>query len=226
MKLSNNNLCHAKEAVENKFKNLLELSVERNRQMLVLGTILFFAGVMTVGTIQITSAATTADTNVAQNVSAGSLAITASNAQLNFNSGSIGQTTTANTGTGAGNSIILQDTTGSGNGWSVTGYFNTNFTKITDSNVQIAIDSDMAWYPGDMVVANNGSSNNASVNKGTNGAFAGIAAANNKTLATSNNSHADKGAGVYDVTQLQLNYTIPLSATVNDYKTNLRLTIV
>jgi len=200
----------------------LHTQAEINRQVLVLGAVLFFAGIMAVGTIQLTSAAT-ADTNVAQNVTAGSLAIT-SNAQLNFNSGSIGQTTIANTG--AVTAITLQDTTGSGNGWTTTGFFNTNFTKLADSNVQMAIDSDMSWYPGDMQVANNGSSNNASVNKGTNGAFAGIASGNAKTLATSNNGHADHGAGIFDCWNLKFNFTIPLGATVNDYKTSLRLTIV
>lgn len=208
--------------MKNQIIQSLRTQAEVNRQVLVLGMVLFFTGVMAVGTVQLTSAATDADTNVAQNVSSGSLAIT-SNSQLNFNSGTITQTTFANTG--AVTAITLQDTTGSGNGWSVTGYFNTNFTKLTDSNVQMAIDSDMSWYPGDMQVANNGTSNNESVNKGANGAFAGISSANNKTFATSNNSHADKGAGVYDCWNLQLNYTIPGAATANDYKTNLRLTI-
>lgn len=211
-----------KRGMKNKVSGLLQLHAEKNRQGLVLGTVLFFAGVMAIGTIQITNAALTADTNVAQNVSAGSLAITA-NAQLNFNSGSISQTTIANTG--AVTAVVLQDTSGSGNGWSVTGYFNTNFTKLTDSNVQMAIDSDMSWYPGSMQVANNGTSNNASVNVGANGAFTGVSAGANKTFATSNNSHADKGAGIYDVWNLKFNYTIPLAATANDYKTNLRLTI-
>ena len=188
---------------------------------LVLGAVLFFAGVMAIGTIQLANAGLTADTNVAQNVTAGSLAITA-NTQLNFNSGSISQTTLANTG--ASTAIVLQDTSGSGNGWSVTGYFNTNFVAANPA-VQMAIDSDMAWYPGDMQVANNGTSNNASVNKGGNGAFVGIASGNNKTLATSNNSHGDKGAGTYDVWNLPLNYTIPLSATATDYTTSFRLTI-
>ena len=208
--------------MKNQFAQFLYTQAEASRQMLVLGAVLFFTGVMAIGTIQITNALTDADTNVAQNVSAGSLAIT-SNSQLNFNSGTISQTTTANTGSVT--AVVLTDTTGSGNGWSVTGYFNTNFTKLTDSNVQMAIDSDMSWYPGDMQVANNGASNNASVNKGANGAFAGIDAGNNKTFATSNNSHGDKGAGTYDCWNLKLNYTIPGSATANDYKTNLRLTI-
>lgn len=196
--------------------------IEFTRQHLILGVALFFAGTMVVGTIQLADAATTADSNVAQNVSAGALSIT-SNSQLNFNSGTVGQTTIANTG--ASTAITIADTTGAGAGWTVTGFFNTNFTKLTDSNVQMAIDSDMSWFPESMQVANNGSSNNASVNKGTNGAFAGTLVANSKTLATSNNSHADKGGGTYDIWNLPLNYTIPLSALVNDYKTNLRLTI-
>lgn len=208
--------------MKNKISELLRKQAETNRQALVLGAVLFFAGAMAVGTIQLTNAATDADTNMAQNVTAGTLSIT-SNAQLNFNSGTVGQTTIANTG--ASSAITVSDTTGSGSGWTVTGFFNTNFTKLTDSNVQMAIDSDMSWYPGSMQVANNGSSNNASVNQGTNGAFAGVAVGNAKTLATSNNSHGDKGAGTYDLWNLKFNYTIPMSATANDYKTNLRLTI-
>ncbi|OGB85720.1 hypothetical protein A2994_03120 [candidate division Kazan bacterium RIFCSPLOWO2_01_FULL_48_13] len=207
--------------MKNKLSGFFQTQAEINRQMLVLGSVLFFAGVMAIGTIQLANAGLTADTNVAQNVTAGSLAITA-NTQLNFNSGSISQTTLANTG--ASTAIVLQDTSGSGNGWSVTGYFNTNFVAANPA-VQMAIDSDMAWYPGDMQVANNGTSNNASVNKGGNGAFVGIASGNNKTLATSNNSHGDKGAGTYDVWNLPLNYTIPLSATATDYTTSFRLTI-
>jgi len=207
--------------MKNKLSGFFQTQAEINRQMLVLGSVLFFAGVMAIGTIQLANAGLTADTNVAQNVTAGSLAITA-NAQLNFNSGSISQTTLANTG--ASTAIVLQDTSGSGNGWSVTGYFNTNFVAANPA-VQMAINADMSWYPGDMQVANNGTSNNARVNKGTNGAFAGVAAGNNKTLATSNNSHGDKGAGTYDVWNLPLNYTIPLSATATDYTTSFRLTI-
>jgi len=213
----------AKTNMKNRISQLLSSQAEINRQHLVLGAVLFFTSVMAIGTIQLANAGTTADTNVAQNVTAGSLAITA-NAQLDFNSGTIGQTTIANTG--AVSAITVQDTSGSGSGWTVTGYFNTNFTKLTDSNVQMAIGTDMSWYPGSMQVANNGSSNNASVNAGTNGAFAGIASGNSKTLATSNNSHADKGAGTYDVWNLKFNYTIPTNATANDYKTNFRLTIV
>ncbi len=208
--------------MKNKISELLRRQAEINRQTLVLGTVLFFAGTMVIGTIQLTNASTDADTNVAQNVTAGSLAISA-NTQLAFNSGKLGETTTANTG--ASTAITITDATGSRNGWTVTGYFNTNFTKLTDSNVQMAIGSDMYWYPGSMQVANNGASNNASVNKGINGAFSGISSANNKTLATSNNSHDNKGAGTYDLWNLKFNYTIPMDATANDYKTTLRLTI-
>ena len=201
-----------------KIAKFLQTQTELNRQVLILGAVLFFAGVMAIGTIELAQAGLTGDTNIAQTVSAGSLALTVSNTQLNFNAGGVGDTTTANTGSGAGNAIIVQDTTGSGIGWDLTGYFNTNFVKTGDSNVQMAINQ-MSWYPGLMTVSNN-TGNNADVTAGANGAFAGNGSGNPKTLANSTNA-----PGLFDIFNLKFNYTIPLTAEATDYTTNLRLTI-
>jgi len=205
--------------MKTKIAKFLQTQAELNRQVLVLGMVLFFAGVMAIGTIQLAQADTTGNTNIAQNVSAGSLALTVSNAQLNFNAGGISETTTANTGSGAGNAIIVQDTTGSGTGWDLTGYFNTNFVKTGDTNIQMAI-SAMSWYPGLMTIANN-TGNNADVTAGANGAFAGNGSGNPKTLANSSNA-----PGLFDLFNLKFNYTIPLEAEATDYTTRLILTIV
>ena len=202
--------------MKNKVAKFLQAQAELNRQVLVLGAVLFFAGVMAIGTIQLAQAGTTGDTNIAQNVSAGSLALTVSNTQLNFSAGGVGTITTANTGSGAGNAIIVQDTTGSGAGWDLSGEFNTNFCKIADTNVQMAITA-MSWYPTLMTVSNN-TGNNADVDLGADGAFAGIETS--KILANSDNA-----PGIFDIFNVKFNYTIPLEAEATDYKTNLRLTI-
>ena len=205
--------------MKTKITKFLQTQAELNRQVLVLGAVLFFAGVMAIGTIELAQADTTGDTNIAQTVSAGSLTLTVSNGQLNFNAGGVTETTTANTGNGAGNAIIVQDTTGSGTGWDLTGFFNTNLVKTADTNVQMAIDQ-MSWYPAVMTISNN-TGNNADVDAGANGAFAGIESGNSKVLA-----NADNAPGIFDLYNLQFNYTIPLEAEATDYTTNLRLTIV
>lgn len=206
--------------MKNKISNLLQVQAEISRQALVLGTVLFFAGVMSVATIQLANAGTTGDTNMTQNVTAGALTLTTANGNLGFNNGALGETTSANTGTGAGNAITISDLTGSGNGWTVTGYFNTNFYKITDDNVQMAITA-MSWYPAAMTVTNN-TGNNAQVSKGADGAFSGNGAAASKTLA---NTAAGNGVGSFDLYSLGFNYTIPLNSAAASYKANLRLTI-
>ena len=73
----------------NKIQKLLQKQAEINRQIMILGTVLFAVGIMSIATIRITDAATDADTNVAQNVSVGALAITAPS-ELAFNSGGVG----------------------------------------------------------------------------------------------------------------------------------------
>ncbi len=207
----------------NKIQKLLQKRAETSRQLMILGTVMFTVGIMSIATIQISDALTDADTNVAQNVTTGALAIT-SPAQLNFNDGSIGQTTIANVATG--DPVTLSDTRGSLAGWDVTGFFNTNWIAAS-ATIQMAINPTdiMSWAPAVMIVENN-TGNNAGVNKGANANFIGITSGNPLTLATSNNSHPDNGAGSYNVFNLVFNYTIPISATATDYTTNFRFTII
>ena len=207
----------------NKIQKLLQKQAETNRQLMILGTVLFTVGVMSVATIQLTDAATDADTNVAQNVSAGALAITAPS-QLNFNDGGVGDTTNANIVTG--DPIAIADTRGNLDGWSVTGHFNTDWLAA-DPSVQMAIDATdvMNWAPASMAVENN-TGNNDSVNKGVNNNFGGTEVGNSLTLCTSNDGHADNGAGSFNVFNIVFNYVIPISAEATDYTTDFRLTIV
>lgn len=209
----------------NKIQKLLQRQAEINRQTMILGTVLFAVGVMSIATIQITNALTDADTNVAQNVTAGALAITAPT-ELAFNDGGVGDSTVANIVTG--DPITIADTRGNLDGWEVTGYFNTNFTKTGDTNVQMPINSVdgnlLRWEPASMTVENV-TGNNDSVNVGADANFVGIAVGNSLTLCTSNNGHADNGAGSYNVFNVVFNYLIPINAEATDYTTDIRLTI-
>ncbi|MDD5605872.1 MAG: hypothetical protein PHR51_00880 [Patescibacteria group bacterium] len=206
--------------MKNKIQKFLQARAEMSRQLLVLETVLFATVIMAVATIQIVNADTTADTNLAQNVTAGSLSITGPS-QLNFNDGSIGETTIANITTS--DPVRIADTRGNLDGWEVTGFFNTNWLKTGDSNVQMDIGTaDLYWYPGNMTVQNN-TGNNDGVNKGSNAPFQGIT--NALTLATSNNSHADNGAGSFNLFNIEFKYSIPIGAEATDYTTDMRLTI-
>lgn len=207
----------------NKIQKLLQQQAEMSRQLMILGTVLFTVGVMSVATIQLTDALTDADTNVAQNVSAGALAIT-SPSQLDFIDGGVGDTTNANILTG--DPITIADTRGNLDGWDVTGHFNTDWLAA-DVNIQMAIDATdvMNWAPSAMTVESN-TGNNASVNKGADADFTGTGAGASLTLCTSNNGHADNGAGSFNVFNIVFNYTIPITAEATDYTTDFRLTIV
>ena len=209
----------------NKIQKLLRKQAETSRQIMILGTVLFAVSVMSIATIKITDAATDADTNVAQNVTAGALAITAPS-ELTFSDGGVGDNTEANIVSGG--PITIADTRGNLDGWEVTGFFNTNFLKTTDVNIQMPINSAngdlLRWEPASMTVENN-TGDKDSVNVGADANFAGIEVLNSLTLATSNNGHADNGAGSFNVFNLVFNYAIPISAEATDYTTDIRLTI-
>lgn len=206
----------------NKIKKLLQKQAETSRQIMILGTVLFTIGIMSIATIQLTDAATDADTNVAQNVSAGALSIT-SPSELAFNDGEVGQTTNANIVTG--DPIIIADTRGTLEGWDLTGHFNNDW-YAEDPTVQMSIDTDniMNWAPSAMTVEGN-TGDSDSVNKAADADFIEVGVGNPLTLATSNNSHADNGAGSYNIFNIVFNYVIPAGATTTDYTTDFRLTI-
>ncbi len=160
------------------------------------------------------------------NVNAGTLSLTAPSA-TNFNSASPGETATANTATAE---IIVNDTRGSQAGWNVTGYFNTNFYKTTDSNVQMPINDGgtlrLFWG------ANNGSGGSTINNitgasgdaiGGANNNFPGIESGNALILMTNND--INNGAGAFNMVNLKFNYNIPVTASATSYRTTLILTI-
>jgi len=207
----------------NEIQKLLQKQAEASRQLMILGIVLFTVGVMSIATIQISDALTDADTNVAQNVSAGALAITAPS-QMDFNDGGVGDTTNFNIVTG--DPITIADTRGNLDGWAVTGHFNNNWLAA-DPSVQMAISPTdvMSWAPAAMFVENN-TGNSDGVNKAANAEFIGVGVGNPLSLCTSNDSHEDNGAGSFNVFNLVFNYTIPIAAEATDYTTDFRLTII
>ncbi|MFH1088393.1 MAG: hypothetical protein V1719_00960 [Patescibacteria group bacterium] len=213
--------------MKHKIQEKLRLQSEKVLHGLVLGTVIFSVALMSIGTIQITQALDNANTNVAQNVSAGSLAIDQAATQLNFNAGSPGDSTTANTGSGT-NGVVTNDTTGAKAGWALTGFFNTNF-KNTDGSVQMSINDGgtkrLGWFPTTNAVITNWTGDTGGAIPGADANFNGIESGNVLTLMQSNTG-GNNGAGAYNMTNLIFNFNIPPAAQAINYTTNLRLTIV
>ncbi|OGB73454.1 hypothetical protein A3K24_01155 [candidate division Kazan bacterium RIFCSPHIGHO2_01_FULL_44_14] len=207
--------------MKNKVTKFIQLQAERNRQLLVLGAVLFVSGVMASGVIQITRAGTTDNTNVNIVVTAGSLSIAMADVQFDVGSGGPG---TANVNSiawdGLANAITIADTTGSGSGWSTTAYFVDNF--ISAGAEEMAIASLLNWYPGDMTIAN-GTGNNAHIGPGANSVFAGTGAGNPLTFA--GNNSAGTAAGSFNMHNVKMEYDIPVSAVATSYSADLLFTI-
>lgn len=210
--------------MQNKIQKLLENHAERNRQTLILGAVLFFAAVMSVGTINTILAANNATSNVAQNVTAGSLDIDSAPSSIGFSDASPGSTSTVNTGT---NDVAMNDTTGSLSGWTLSGYFTTDLWS-TDNSYSLAINESgtlrMFWDPENAdIAAITGDAGGAVAGSATN--FSGIASGNQITLMNSNNSASNNGAGAYNIVNVVFNYSISPSAYATDYTTTLTLSI-
>jgi len=213
--------------MKTQIQSKLLTQAQKKWQVLSLATILFLLGLMSLSTVEISGAANNSNTNLAQNVTTGSLAIDNAPSELGFNNGTPGQTTTANI---ASDGIIINDTRGSKAGWTASGYLNTNFYKSTDANVQMPINDSgtLRLYWG----ANNGSGGTTITNitgttgdaiGGANNNFPGIDSGNTLTLMTNND--INNGAGAFNMTNLKFNYQISSGASVANYITNLKLTV-
>jgi hypothetical protein len=218
----------------NKISNLINSKAQATRQLLMLSVVLFALGWMTLGTVQFAiRAQNNANTDMNLNVSAGTLDISNAPPQVNFSTSTPGTVSSANTGAAdLGNEIVPNDTRGSLAGWSIIGYFTTNWLKTTDANTQMPLNDGgtLRMYWG----ANNGSGGTTINNitgasgdalGGANNNFPGITSANNLTLMTSNASSSTKGAGAFNMCNLKFNYNIPASASATNYTTRLKLTI-
>lgn len=208
---------------KNKIQNFLLKQAEVNRQFMVLGAVLFLTGLMSINLLGIIRAGTTDNTNVALNVSAGALSLDYALPQVNFNSGGIGDPVTANTGTNAQNtnSVVVNDTSGSGNGWTLSAYYNAAFTSagantmtINDDNLMLVLAS------GINIINNTGQSGDVQAGADFNFNATGAGALN--TIAT---AAAQNGQGCFDIYQLVMNYNIPLDAVATNYTTQMIFTV-
>ncbi len=208
--------------MKNKISNLLQVQAEISRQALVLGTVLFFAGVMSIATIKVSSAAT-GDTNMLQNVEGGAMAFDNVPNNVNFGATSLGEVN-ANVSTGS-SGIVLNDLRGTKAGWSITGYVNSNFYSAATPATQMAVADRLTWLANAVTIANI-TGDTGGVVQQANNTFTAAGDAANLTLALDVGS-GNNGAGAYNITNLEFQYDVPALATVAaDYKTMFTLTIV
>lgn len=206
---------------KNKIQKFLVRQAEINRQFMVLGAVLFVTGLMSVGIMQMTEAATTGTTNVNLTVSAGSLAIDQVPSQFDFSSDAPGATVNGNSGATDGNAVKTNDTRGTKAGYTVSGYFAQNFQNAGAQ--QSAIASQMTWYANQISIVNV-TGTTGDMLPGTLATFTGVGSAEAKTLAT--NNAINNGAGAFNIHNLKMNYAIPLTTPAQAYTTKLVITIV
>lgn len=210
--------------LQTKVSNSLRLSAEKNRQVLILGTVLFFVGLMSTGVVSMVRAATD-NTNVSLNVAAGTLSITAPT-QLNFNQGTSTPGGTAIINTGTGNVIETNDPRGTGAGWTISGYYN-NIFENADKSLNLKINDTGAilralWKPNAMTIQNN-TGTTGDVQESVMNNFPNIGAGNKLPMAV---AASGNGQGTFNYVNLQFNYNVALDATAADYTTEFIFEIV
>lgn len=206
--------------MRNKAQKLLGGEVERARQLLVLGAVLFAFSTMSAGIIQGVKAANSGVTTVSLNVDAGTLDITQVPATFAFGNGAPDSNITGNTGATAGNAIITSDSRGTEPGWTLKSYFNADWND--GSGTTMAIASRMYWYANNITV-NNNTGTDGDVQAGENNTFAGTGSDNTLTMAV---AATGNGAGIFDIYNLKMEYSIPADATPASYTAEMIITIV
>ncbi len=207
---------------KNKIQNILFKQAETSRQFMVLGAVLFLTGLMSVNILGIIKAGTTDNTNIALNVSAGALSLDSAPSQINFGAAGVGAVSSANSGTsGAANAITVNDTSGSGAGWDLTAYYNTNFTSVGASEMSIDATNEILGDFSELNIINI-TGQTGDVQQGADANFEGTASGNAETLAT---AAADNGQGCFNLFNLKMNYTIPMTADATDYTTQMIFTV-
>jgi len=212
--------------MQNQIQKLFLRDALKRQQIILTSVVLFILGVMSLSIIEVTKAANNATSNGTQNVTAGTLAIDNAPANLNFPDSAPG-TNNSNYNIST-DGVVTNDTRGTLAGWTLYGFWQTNWLKSTDANIQMSMNNDasgrMTWLPSDATVTNvTGDSGGATA--GANNNFGGISSSNNLTLVQSNNSADNNGAGAYNMTNLVFQYDITTGAQTGNYTTTLNLTI-
>jgi hypothetical protein len=210
--------------MKNQIQKLFLADANKRKQVILVSVILFALGVMSFSMIDRAQALTTGNSNGTQSVVSGSLSLDSAPDSLPFNNNTPGQNLTTNTTT---NGVVTNDTTGSGLGWHVIGFWQTNWLKNTDSNIQSTIKNRMAWFPQSATITNvTGVAGGAIA--GANANFTNINSENNAGLTlmfSNNNTSSNNGAGAFNMTNLKFNYNIPATSVIGNYTSVLNLTI-
>ena len=175
--------------------------------------ILVFTVLMVYGSFEVSRAANTANSELYQNITAGSLDIAAQNTNISFGDLAAGysQDSVINM-----NNVLVTDYRGTGAGWSATTGSIENYVDVTDSNKQITLNNALKWSPGD--VGNVNGSIITGVTAGTDDVY--LNATRNLMVATASN-----GTGAYRISNTVLNFTQDPSYETGNYSATLTMTV-
>ncbi len=175
--------------------------------------ILVFTVLMVYGSFEVSRAANTANSELYQNITAGSLDIAAQNTNISFGDLAAGysQDSVINM-----NNVLVTDYRGTGAGWSATTGSIENYVDVTDSNKQITLSNALRWSPGD--ITNLNGSIITGVTAGTDDVY--LNTTRNLMVATASN-----GLGAYRISNTVLNFTQQPSYQAGNYTATLTLTV-
>lgn len=175
--------------------------------------ILVFVLGMVFGSVEVSRSATTANSELYQNLTAGNLDITAQNSNISFGQIAAGYTQNSKVNM---NNVQVTDYRGTGAGWSATTGSIENYVDVNDSNRQITLNAYLRWSPGD--VTNMNGSLITGVTAGTDDAL--LNTTQNLMVATASN-----GLGAYRIDNTELNFTQQPTFQAGNYSATLTLTV-
>ncbi|MFA5107671.1 MAG: hypothetical protein WC497_05100 [Patescibacteria group bacterium] len=175
--------------------------------------ILVFTVLMVYGSFEVSRAANTANSELYQNITAGSLDIAAQNTNISFGDLAAGysQNSVINM-----NNVLVTDYRGTGAGWSATTGSIENYVDVNDSNRQITLSNALRWSPGD--ITNLNGSSLTGVTAGTDDVY--LNATRNLMVATASN-----GTGAYRISNTVLNFTQDPTYETGNYSATLTMTV-
>ncbi|MDD5342449.1 MAG: WxL domain-containing protein [Patescibacteria group bacterium] len=180
----------------------------------IFSTLIIFAVLaMMFGSMEISRAANTANSELYQNIVAGSLDITAQNSNISFANVNAG--TAVNSAVNF-NNVKVTDYRGSGAGWSATTSSIENFKDVTDANIQITLNNSLKWTPGQITPLNGASA--TGVTAGTADQY--LNAARNLMTATASN-----GKGAYQIDNTLLNFIVGAEDPAGNFSATMTLTV-
>ncbi len=191
----------------------MKSNIQTIKQKIFSTLILFFALVMIFGQMEVSKAANQDNSELYQNLIAGSLDITAENTNISFNNANAGMASNSLMNM---NNIQVTDYRGSSAGWSATTGSIDNFIDVDDANVQITLNSSLMWSPGD--VTNLNSSDITGVAAGTDDQYLNTT----RNLMTAS---ASNGEGAFQIDNTILNFIVEVTDPAGNYSSTLELTV-